>query len=361
MFYHTVGHDPPFGRLGNDQIGLPSLIGGCIVISPQRYDKCHERTREMEMRPVRAGLAGAFAVASVAAMAGQVAPPTGPGAVRSLPPPSETRPAAIAQIAPYRYDDLLWENDRTAHRIYGQPLEAAEPPSGSGIDSWGKNVAWPFADRQLRTGDQHAFHGEGLDFYNVGTGRGAGGLGIWQDNKLWTSRNYVRPHILRSGGDVADFTVDYDPWPVGVGRTVRETRRFTLPLGTQFTRLVSTVSSDRPGPLLVGIGIGKRTVTQGAGELTVDRARGLLSWWSPADGDHGRMGIAIRVDPAMIADIRQDADNQLVLLRVTPGRPFVYYSGSAWSKGQGGFATRAQWDAYARDEKLDFRVPRPPR
>ena len=38
-----------------------------------------------------------------------------------------------------------------------------EPPSGSGIDSWGKNVVWPFADRQLRTGDQHAYHGEGLD------------------------------------------------------------------------------------------------------------------------------------------------------------------------------------------------------
>lgn len=270
---------------------------------------------------------------------------------------AERDPRAVAQIAAYRYGDLLWENDRTAHRIYGHPLEAVEPPSGSGIDAWGKNVVWPFADRQLRTGDQHVFHGEGLDFYNVGTGRGAGGLGIWHDNKLWTSRNFVAHRILASGAKVADFEVEYAPWPVDVDRRVWETRRFTLPLGTHFTRLVSTLSSDRRDPLIVGIGIGKRTVAQGAGELTVDRARGLLSWWSPPDGDHGRMGIAIRVDPRMIVDIRQDADNQLVLLRVTPGRPFVYYTGSAWSKGQGGFATRARWDEYARGERLDFTVP----
>src|SRR3546814_17577841 len=82
-----------------------------------------------------------------------------------------------------------------------------------------------------------------------------------------------------------------------------------------------------------------------------------LSWWGPADGDHGRMAVAIRVDPAMIAEIRADADNHLVLLRVEPGKPFVYFSGSAWDKGQGGFRTRPSWDAYAAAEQLDIRGP----
>lgn len=274
----------------------------------------------------------------------------------NLSEPETRERRAVVVEAGYRYDDVLWENDRTAHRIYSRALEAAEPPSGSGIDSWGKNVAWPFADRQLRSGDQHAFHGEGLDFYNVGTTRGAGGLGIWYDNKLWTSRNAIRHRVLASGGPVADFVVDYAPWPVDVQRKVWETRRFTLPLGTHFTRLVSTISSDRPGPLLVGIGIGKHTTGQAAGDMTVDRARGLLSWWGPVDGDHGRMAIAVRVDPAMIAEIRSDADNQLVILRVTPGRPFVYYSASAWNKGDGDFRSRQQWDTYTAGEKLAFKA-----
>lgn len=299
----------------------------------------------------------ALLIAAAPSLAQDASAPEMPASAGSLPPPPSRAPAAAVVVADYRYDDLLWENDRTAHRIYGHALEAAEPPSGSGIDSWGKNVGWPFADRQLRSGDQHSYRGEGLDFYNVGTGRGAGGLGIWHDNKLWTSRNYVRHRILSAGGKAADFTVDYAPWPVDVHRRVWETRRFTLPLGAHFTRMVSTISSDSPAPLLVGIGIGKRTTGQGAGEITVDRDRGLLSWWGPADGDHGRMAIAIRVDPRMIADVRADADNHLVLLRVTPGRPFVYYSGSAWDKGQGGFRTRGAWDAYAAGEKLDFAIP----
>lgn len=301
---------------------------------------------------------GALFLACVPLMPGAqaVAHITESGA-QARPSPTDRSPRATVTLADYRFDDLLWENDRTTHRIYGRPLQAAEPPSGSGVDSWGKQVPWPFADRHLRTGDQHTNHGEGLDFYNVGTTRGAGGLGIWHDNKLWTSRNYVNPRVLASGGETADFVVDYAPWPVDVDREVWETRRFTLPLGTHFTRMVSTISSDRPEPLLVGIGIGKRTTGPGAGELSVDRERGLLSWWGPPDGDHGSMGVAIRVDPAMIADVRDDADNHLVLLRVEPGQPFVYYSGSAWERGQGGFTKREQWDAYVAGEPLDFTAP----
>src|SRR6185436_295197 len=179
----------------------------------------------MSRAPLRAM---SIAIAALIATAADALPPIS----NPLPPAADKTPHAMVMLADYRYDDLLWENDKTAHRIYGHALEAAEPPSGSGIDSWGKNVTWPYMDRQLRTGDQHAYHGEGLDFYNVGTTRGAGGLGIWHDNKLWTSRNYRSYKILRSGGEVAEFEVEYAPWPVAVERRVWETRRFSLPLGT---------------------------------------------------------------------------------------------------------------------------------
>lgn len=266
----------------------------------------------------------------------------------------EQKARAAVVVAGYRYDDLLWENDRIAFRIYGRALEQAEPPSSSGIDAWGKRVRWPWMDRQLRTGDQHSDHGEGLDFYNVGTGRGIGGLGIWHDNKLWTSRNYVRPRILTAGPAVADFAVDYDSWPVDTLRSVSETRRFTLPAGTNFTRLTSTIASSSDAGMIVGIGISKRPVNGGKlGEIKKDLAAARLTWWGPADGDKGRMAAAVIVDPSAFAGFAEDADNYLILVRVRPGKPFVYYSGAAWDGG-GDFANRDAWQAYVDAQRPGF-------
>lgn len=267
---------------------------------------------------------------------------------------AEQQARAAVIVADYRYDDLLWENDRIAFRIYGRALERAEPPSSSGIDAWGKSVRWPFMDRQLRTGDQHRDQGEGLDFYNVGTGRGVGGLGIWHDNKLWTSRNYVRPRILRSGADVADFSVDYDPWPVDTVRTVRETRRFTLPARTNFSRMASTIDASDDSELIVAVGISKRPMQGGQpGEIDRDETAARMSWWGPPDGGKGRMAAAVIVDPASFAGFAEDADNHLILIRVRPGRPFVYYSGAAWDRG-GDYPARDAWNSYVAAQRPDF-------
>jgi hypothetical protein len=147
--------------------------------------------------------------------------------------------------------------------------------------------------------------------------------------------------------------VSYAPWPVGVDRKVWETRRFSLPLGTNFTRMVSTISSDKPGTMLVGIGISKHPTSPANGTLHVDRRRGTLSWWGPEDPVKGAMAAAVIVDPKTIAEVREDAHNYLVLLRVEPGKPFVYYTGAAWDKGLD-FRTEAQWDAYVAAQKPDF-------
>ena len=274
-----------------------------------------------------------------------------PSTPAQAPLASEERASVV--FATYRHDDLLWENGRTAHRIYGHALEAVEPPSGSGIDAWGKAIRAPFMDRQLRTGDQHADHGEGLDFYNVHGSRGAGGLGIWYDNKLWTSRNFVRHRILSAGPRVADFTVDYAPWPVDVVRKVWETARFTLPTDTNFTRVTSTISSDSPAELIVGIGIAKRATGDTTGTFHPDKARGRFTWWGPGDPGKGTMGVAVLVDPGAIAGVTEDYDNHLILVRVKPGRPFVYYIGAAWDRGLD-IHDRSGWQAYVDGQTPSF-------
>ena len=316
------------------------------------------------MSAARAVLRG-FALAWLGCGSGSFAgPPATPGALPRAeltvaPPPPEARAArASVKFAPYRYDDILWENDRTAHRIYGPALQKAEPPSGSGIDAWGKLVSWPFMERQLATGHQHDFHGEGLDFFNVGTSRGAGGLGVWHDNKLWVSRNWSSYRISSDGPQVADFIVTYAPWPVDVVRTVRETRRFTLPLGSNFTRMVSVMTSNRPGALLVGIGLARKPTSDQPGHFVADQAHGKFTFWSPEDADRGAMGLALLIEPSQIAKVTADADNYLVIVRVTPGRPFVYYSGATWSR-RGDFADEAAWQAHVAAQKPEFAVPAP--
>ena len=279
-----------------------------------------------------------------------------PSTIEPLEPPPEDqrRPRAVARFAPDRLDDLLWENDRVAHRIYGPTLEAREAPSGSGIDVWAKRVRYPFMDRQLKFPNYHVDRGEGLDYYDVGRGRGAGGLGIWYDNKLWTSRNFSTYQIEKTGGDEARFSVTYRPWPVDVVRTVSETREFSLPLGSNFTRMTSTLTSNSDAPLIVAIGISKRSNDNGRGFVTRDAAHGRLMFWEPENPEHGSLGIALAVDPATVEGFTEDADNYLILVRVTPGQPFTYYMGSAWDRGLD-FATRSAWEDFVANQRFDFR------
>lgn len=312
-----------------------------------------EATRVLAYDPLLHG-ANAAPMPEGRPLARWAVPPTGTPALKPIEPATDPTPRATVRFAPERDDDIWWENDRTAHRVYGPALEKREPPSGSGIDAWVKRVRQPFMKRQLATGNYHEDHGEGMDFYDVRGSRGVGGLGIWADNKLWVSRNFRTFRILEDGPRVARFELDYAPWPVGVDRRVWETRGFALPLGSNFTRMVSTIGSDSAEPLIVAIGLGKRgTSASQVAAFTADRARGRFSVWETGNPDKGAMGAAIAVDPAMIVDVVQDADNFLVLLRVTPGKPFVYYAGATWARGLD-FHTREQWEAHVRSVALSF-------
>ena len=65
-------------------------------------------------------------------------------------------------------------------------------------------------------------------------------------------------------------------------------------------------------------------------------------------------GIALAVDPATVEGFAEDADNYLILVRVTPGQSFTYYMGSAWDRGLD-FATRSAWEDFVANQRFDFR------
>lgn len=275
-----------------------------------------------------------------------------PSTVEPLAPPTgdDAKPRAIAHFAPERLDDILWENDRVALRIYGPALQAKEPPSGSGIDIWAKRVRWPFMQRQLKFPNYHVDRGEGLDFYDVGGSRGAGAIGIWHADKLWTSRNWASHRIVASGGDTAKFEVDYKPWPVDVVRRVSEHRSFTLPMGSNFTRMVSTLTSDTAEPLVVGIGIAKK---RGGQRVIRDAKSGRLTVHEAGDPGHGAMSITVAADPKQVRGFAEDAENYLLLVNAVPGTPFAYYTGYGWDRGLD-IRNAADWDALVARTRFDF-------
>jgi hypothetical protein len=261
-----------------------------------------------------------------------------------------TQPArACARYVPQAFDDVAWENDRIAFRVYGPALEK-EQKTGSGIDVWVKSTHALVIDRWYKADDYRRDHGEGLDFYSVGESRGCGGLGIWNGKSLAVSRVWKTHKILVSGPDKAVIQLTYAPWEIGGGRKVWETRTITLEAGSNLNRIESRLDSDAPGDLVVGIGIVRREAE--GGEATFDKRVGMISYWQPPDPVSGTIGCGVRVDPAKVVRLLEADGHYLALIKVTPGKPFVYYAGAGWSKG--GFATQGDWERYLRNYATDF-------
>lgn len=291
------------------------------------------------------------------ALAGRQAPTTQPAPGASC----------FARHVPERKDDIAWENDRVAFRIYGPALEHdVKEHNSSGIDLWGKRTRDSIINTWYAAGDYHHDHGTGLDFYEVGTSRGCGGLGIWANGTLQCSEDWVSHQILDLGPDKCGFTVTYAPWQIRTGnnsRKVWEKRTITLAKGSNLNRIESTLSSDTKEDLIVGIGIAKRPFVGGGaktvaapgalGRLLIDTTKGLMSYWQPEEAP-GSMAVGVVVDPASVVGIQEDAENQLLLIRVKPGQPFVYYQGGCWSKGLD-FHTPQEWETYLSDFKPEFK------
>jgi unsaturated rhamnogalacturonyl hydrolase len=269
---------------------------------------------------------------------------------RSTGPTSQ--PARVfARYVPEAFDDIAWENDRIAFRVYGPALETQQP-TGSGIDVWVKSTRKLVLNRWYAADNYDKDHGEGLDFYSVGQSRGCGGIGIWNGSSLDVSRIWQKHRILQNGPDRAVIELTYAPWKTG-SRTVWETRRITLNAGSNLNRIESTIASDHSDPLVVAIGIARRAGD--GGQAILDRNNGMICYWQPADPVNGSIATAVLVDPGQLQKLLTTPNHYLALLTVTPGKPFVYYAGAGWSKS-GDFPSPESWEMYLRKFPVRFTV-----
>jgi len=271
-------------------------------------------------------------------------------------------PCVYARFVPERLDDMAWENDRIAHRAYGTalntPAAGMERLRGSGIDVWGKRVTYPVIDRWYPKGHDQ-FHkdgeGEGLDLYSIGGSRGAGGTGIWDGTKLWTSDNFAGQRVLSNGPRRAAFELSYAPYDAGTAGAATEVKLFTVDCGRNFDAVTSTFHFNG-GTQTVAIGITEHAPVEGfpPAVLTKDPDGRWMSFWE--ENHDGGLGIAVVLEsgatPAGFAyeapAKRPGYGNNLLLAKAQDGAPIRYYTGAGWTKS-GQFADRAAWEAYVQD------------
>lgn len=253
---------------------------------------------------------------------------------------------AFGRFVRERFDDFAWENDRIAHRTYGKALETweGEPLSSSTIDIWSKRTARMVINDWYLSDDYHADHGDGADFYSAGPSRGCGGSGLWADERLWTSRNFVNSRVLANGPIRVMFELTYDTFNVN-GISVSEVKRVTLDAGSQLDRFQSTYKQfTRPGQtqkLTTGIGLKKTTGEQ----IEANAERGWLLKWEKVEKSAGNQGLALVVPAKSFAKQTEDKLNHLVLSPVTEEGTATYWAGFAWDKA-GQITSAEAWKKY---------------
>jgi len=250
-----------------------------------------------------------------------------------------------ARFVPERKDDFAWESDRIAFRVYGPALmtDPKEPLTSSGVDVWVKRTRGLVINKWYQSGDYHDDHGEGCDYFKVGSTRGCGGLGIWDGEKLWVSANFKSQRVIATGPIRSVFELTFDSWDAA-GREVSEVKRLSIDANANFTRSESMFSSNDRSTLTIGVGIVQR---EGDGGVAQDLKQGWMAYWEPEMPPNGHTGCAV-VLPDDVRAFTTDGTHLLATATAKPGKPFVYYFGAAWDKS-GDFDTPQEAERYVRD------------
>ena len=188
--------------------------------------------------------------------------------------PKKYRQWVYGRLVPERKDDIAWENDRGAYRIYGPALEKTGERS-FGTDVWVKNTP-DLVINDRYAGDEkgvsyHVDHGTGYDPYDVGPTLGCGAPGLLIDGKLKMPYCWKSYKILDNGP--LRFTVEADYG--------NEHRIISLDKGSNFNRM--TVWYDQ---LPAGARLATGVVLHDADSTTVVLGKDYVQYADPTDNIH---------------------------------------------------------------------------
>ncbi|MBN2010748.1 DUF4861 family protein [candidate division KSB1 bacterium] len=257
-------------------------------------------------------------------------------------------------------EDYAWENDRIAFRVYGPPLAA---DVNNGIDVWCKRVPQLIIDKWYALDEKpedqgrqsyHEDHGEGADFFSVGTSLGCGGSAIFDNVTLIQPDVFKKAKLIANGPLRVSCELTYAPVSVG-DNSITEVKRITLDVGSNLNKIESVFSAEGSNDSLeVAVGLVKRTGT--TYQSNWDNA--WISLWGEVNDvpDNGELGTVAMMSPKKFKEFREDKQHHLIIGTATLNQPFIYYVGAGWT-GNGFFVDDDSWIAYIKEFVIKMDKP----
>ncbi|WP_104384736.1 DUF4861 family protein [Sphingobacterium sp. HMA12] len=264
--------------------------------------------------------------------------------------PQAVASKAYARYVPERKDDFAWENDIAAFRAYGKALEGSSEDA-QGFDFWAKRSNDLVIDEWYKTGDYHADHGKGLDYYSVGQTLGVGDATPFIDQEVVYHKHYRQYKVLDNGPLRTTFKLIYDPENVK-GQHIQVEKTVSLDAGSQLNKISYAIKNTTSGSTAVVVGLAKRK--EDKPQLLNDPKNGFLAYWEPAEGDK-ITGTAVILPK--INYVFKDSPKQFLLATtVKNDQPLVYFAGAAFNKA-GKITSFDQWQSYIKEFRNNLNQP----
>lgn len=286
--------------------------------------------------------------------------------VKNVAPKEPYQTYACGRVYPERVDDLAWESDLIAYRLYGPALQQSGERA-FGYDVWVKNnTPLPVveerynkelnpkikakiaklrqtnpveADKLYASVSYHNDHGNGFDAYKVGPTLGGGATALLDGGKIVYPYCYKECEIVDNGPLRFTAELVYHPTTLSDGRTVTEHRTISIDKGDFMNKTTVKYVGDK-GELKLMSGI----VLHQKSPRTIYNPTSVL-YAEPVEApDGGELYQAL-----MLVEEADGMENRLwkrgderpagayghaaVYNTVEVGQEYTYYWGALWNKG----------------------------
>ena len=278
--------------------------------------------------------------------------------------PQAMKTFVTGKMYPERVDDIAWENDRTAYRLYGPALQRSGEKA-YGIDVWVKNTPDLEVDnrykvelgnhakiqqllkegkkeeaRQMEIATTYHFdHGYGLDCYKVGPTLGCGTPSLMENGLLVMPYSYRTYKILDNGPLRFTVELEYNPTTANGNKNVIEHRLLSLDKGSNFNKMTVWYEGiTKPTDIAAGVVVHEEDMQ------SYKCGRDFVAYADPTDNPAAQNfqiyvaalfpnGVS-ETKPLLYDAPRNGAAGHVVgILRdYKNAERYTYYFGSAWSK-----------------------------